>query len=260
MSSVDFPGRSTLNAEAVLIADLDGTLLSVNSFPLWASYMLKGRFAGLTRKERLDLCMGAARTLAARKLLRRSHAATKYALQQLWSLALSRDITEEALRNLNATLLAQVRPNLSGLMAALRDQQLDAILATSAAGEYARPLGKDLGFTHILTTPPAMESDRRENGGERKRDRVLGLLRALRWEKRLRVFMTDHEEDLPLIRECQTILWFGAPEDMESVQVRAPWSRLIACREIPEAAIMRLIGSRSQPLRPVPKHSLINRQ
>ena len=37
----------------LLIFDLDGTLLSVNSYPHWVRYLLTGRFDGLDKKERL---------------------------------------------------------------------------------------------------------------------------------------------------------------------------------------------------------------
>ena len=45
MSFADSPGRSTSKADPVFIFDLDGTLISVNSFPHWVIYMLRGKFA-----------------------------------------------------------------------------------------------------------------------------------------------------------------------------------------------------------------------
>jgi phosphoserine phosphatase len=242
MCSAGSPGLSTLKTDAILIFDLDGTLLSVNSFPYWARYMLTGHFEGLSLMERLGLSLRSSQILLERKLLRRNHYRAKRQLQTLWGRALEKDSKQAALRNLCAFLQNHIRPNMQSLMTAIAARQVDALLATSAAGEYAQELGKALGFTHILATPLCSESDDLENRGERKRDRVLSLLAAQGWDHRPRIFFTDHAEDVPLIRECQRTLWFGSDENATSLQASLPQIKIIACRNTLDKEILRLAG------------------
>lgn len=243
MCSAASPGRSTSRADPLLIFDLDGTILSVNSFPHWARYMLAGRFVGLNAAQRLALSLQTSGVLLQRKLLGHSHYLTKRRLQRLWAYSLQKDANQIALHHLSAKLQDYVRPNLRGLMERVASGNVDALLATSAAGEYARGLGAALGFSHVLTTPLCTESDRMENCKERKRDRVLSLLEAQGWNDRLRIFFTDHEEDLPLIRACHRTLWFGRDEDAAALKKRMPQAEIIACGNKHYDDIVRLACS-----------------
>ena len=238
------PGPWTLRTDPLLIFDLDGTILSVNSFPHWVRYMLTGHFVGLTASQRLALSLRTGSILLKRKLLKHSHYETKRRLQALWRQSLEKDANEIALHDLSAHLQDYVRPNLSGVMELVARKQVDALLATSAAGEYAQGLGSKLGFTHILTTPLCTEPDELENSRERKRDRVLTMLQQRGWNSRPRIFFTDHEEDLPLIRECDRTLWFGRDEEAERLQQQLPDVELIACGNRPEAHIVQLASGR----------------
>jgi phosphoserine phosphatase len=242
MCSADSPGRSTLKTDAVLIFDLDGTVLSVNSFPYWALYMLTGHFAGLGKKERLRLSFRTFAILLKRKILRHSHYRTKYLLQGLWTESVKNDTNQVAMHAVITILQNYVRPNLQTLLAAVKAGEIDALLATSAAGEYAQALGKTLGFQHILTTPLCTEADKRENCKVQKRDRALALLEELGWRNRPRILFTDHAEDLPLIQECQRTLWFGRYEELAAIQAQAPKTRVVFGRTAPETEILRLAG------------------
>jgi phosphoserine phosphatase len=241
MCSADSPGRSTLKTEAVWIFDLDGTILSVNSFPYWARYMLIGHFDGLNALERLALFLRTSQALTERKLLGQNHYHTKRKLQKLWSHSLKKDVGQAAAQRLSTLLQAYIRPNMQSLMETVASRQADALLATAAAGEYALGLGKALGFTHILATPLCTDSDTLENCAERKRDRVLSLLAAQEWNHRKRILFTDHEEDLPLIDQCHRTLWFGRDEDVRTIQERVPQAEIVACRHLPDAQIRRLV-------------------
>src|SRR5579863_7618220 len=104
MSSADSSGHSIPKAEAVWIFDLDGTILSVNSFRLWVRAMLLGRFGGLSYSERILLSLRTARALAERKLLGKSHVSIRQTLQGLWADALKKDADQVALRGLHQNL------------------------------------------------------------------------------------------------------------------------------------------------------------
>ncbi len=238
MSSADSPGRSISSAEPVLIFDLDGTILTVNSFPHWVQKMLFGHFGNLTGVKRVLLSAQAARILAERKLLRHSHATCKRRFQLLWT----RQNTPQAVVEMTESLYRYVRPNLKSLLELVAQNKTEAILATAAAGEYAQSLGSKLGFLHILTTPLCTDQDTLENCKERKRDRVISMLAALGLGERKRIFFTDHEEDLPLIRECQVTLWFGDDRKIPEIKAQVPQAEIIACRGLPSAEIMKLAG------------------
>ena len=75
----------TSTADPVWLFDLDGTLLEVNSFPLWVSQMLIGELPHLTLAARLSLSLRCAAAIAGRKVLRQSHVRFKRKLQRLWA-------------------------------------------------------------------------------------------------------------------------------------------------------------------------------
>jgi phosphoserine phosphatase len=235
MYSADSLGRLTSKTDAVLIFDLDETILSVNSFPYWAKYILAGHFNGLSRRERLALSLRTARILLERKIFRYSHGHAKRQLQLLWTQALEKDPENRALHALNARLLERVRPNMQTLIHMVMAEQIDAILATSAAGEYAQNLGEALGFTR------AIASDTEEARGERKCQRVMEMIDTLGWNGRRRIFFTDHEEDWPMIYQCHRVFWFGTMEDAATMQAHSPWAEIIPCHNKTADEIMQLV-------------------
>ncbi len=133
MSSAAFTGPST-SENPVLIFDLDGTILSVNSFRLWVMYLLIGRF-GLGLVRRAALTARTAAIMAGRKLLRQSHADTKRRLQRLWSEAVAHENHAVAEAGLLAGLKHAVRPMLQPVLALAGGETVDAVLTTAAVSE-----------------------------------------------------------------------------------------------------------------------------
>src|SRR5262245_17880729 len=72
------------DTEPVLIVDLDGTVLRINSFPRWARRLALARFGHLPLRARLRVGCRAALMLAARKLHLIGHEQLKWRLQHLW--------------------------------------------------------------------------------------------------------------------------------------------------------------------------------
>ena len=219
----------------VLIFDLDGTVLSVNSFPYWARYMLSGAFAGLSGPERLALSFKTAGVLFNRKILGHSHCDTKRRLQMLWAQALEKDAAKMALYNFNVVLHGHLRPNLRRLVAMVAERKADALLATSASEAYAHEFGRSLGFMHVLASGEV------ENRAEAKRDNVLAMLAALGWSDQPRIFFTDHMEDLPLIRQCLKTFWVGSDDEAAAIRAVAPQANIVASRDLPASEIMQLL-------------------
>jgi phosphoserine phosphatase len=224
--------RGSIPPGGVVVFDLDGTVLAVNSFPLWVMRMLRGRFPRLPVWRRIVVALQTARALAARKAGMISHETLKWRLQRLWQDAVRGD-SGAAERDLVHHLGDFVRPEMAEMLAAVADGRLEAVLATAAAADYAEGLGRSLGFRHILATPRQREEGSPSTVGVRKRDAVLHFLEKHGWGDRPIVFFTDHIEDLPLILRSHTVYWFGKEEER----------RVMAARLLPQG-ITLLPGAR----------------
>jgi phosphoserine phosphatase len=200
-------------SEPVWLFDLDGTVIDVNSFPLWVKEFLLGRFPHLSAPARLSIAARGAVAVALRKLLRQSHFGFKRSLQRVWADVHGIVGDDSAATPLVERLLAQVRPELRSLLDEVAAGRIDAVLTTAAAAEYAMPLARRLGFRHAIATPAGGRSEIADNVGETKRDRTLAYLEAQGWSARPRIFFTDHRDDLPLMRASTGLVWFGAEED-----------------------------------------------
>jgi phosphoserine phosphatase len=229
----------TSTAEPVWLFDLDGTLLEVNSFPLWVSQLLTGGLPHLTRPARLGLSLRCAAAIAERKVLRLSHVRFKRRLQRLWKSAAADDSAAAA--PLIERLLSHVRPSFKGLLADVAAGRVDALLTTAAAAEYALPLARQLGFRHIIATPAGGLEHELDNVGEAKRDRTLAYLAARGWEHRTRIFFTDHCDDLPLIRECHAVVWLGNDHDYGRVRGECGGRELLCARTLAADALHRWV-------------------
>jgi phosphoserine phosphatase len=229
-----------------LIFDLDGTVLSVNSFRLWAAQMAWARYPHLGVRRRLCFGLCAAGALAARKSGLISHETLKRRLQSVWQAAIAHDggLSERALV---AQLVRFVRPELAPLLVAVAAGVVDGVLATAAAADYAEGLGRVLGFQHVLATPRRRRpGETRDNVGPAKRDAVLSFLASRGWHGRNLVLFTDHKDDLPLIRVSRTVYWFGPDAERQVLARMAPdaslrpgaLSREVLARSLNPSALM----------------------
>jgi phosphoserine phosphatase len=211
----------------MLILDLDGTILSVNSFRRWVFYLVRARFPHLGAAARLRVACATLKALSERKMQLTGHETLKWRLQQLWQRATEGDggLGE---RGFVEDLMRYVRPELVPLLQQVAAGEVEAVMATAAAGDYAYGLGRTLGFTHILATHPTRAADDPSNVGERKRQAVLDFIAERGWQDEPRILFTDHEDDLPLIRVCQTVYWFGSETAGAAIQRMVPEIRLHA--------------------------------
>ena len=223
----DWPGRPA----PVLVIDLDGTVLRVNSFPHWVLFLMFGPIRGVGIVRRIRLSLRAARLLLLRKLQRIDHGALFAGLQLAWS-ELPAPATDLRIDPLQTKLLREVRPNLRPLLEMVASGRVDAVLATAAAGDYACGLGRRLGFRHVLATPPARPSIAPINAGARKRDAVLAFLECAGWAGRPLILLTDHIDDLPLMRLCTRVCWFGPAEHAQAAIDANGATDFVLCRTL----------------------------
>ena len=234
----------TVANEAVVICDLDGTILRVNSFPRWISHLIAGPLPGVHLRARAMLSSRVLWSLTRRKLRRIDH---RHFLREV-QIALD-DVagtdSDAVLRCMRSRLRRCVRDNVEFLLGEIEMGKTDAVLATAAAGEYASCFGRELGFRHVLTTPALLPSDKPINVGVRKLERVLEFLAERDWDHRPLVLLTDHVDDLPLIRHCGFVAWFGPDAQMDLAMRLAGDATFVACRQLDATTLSRTLDELS---------------
>ena len=228
----------------VLICDLDGTILSGNSFPLWIIYLMVGRLPEFGLRARVTLSLRVQRLLLHRRLGRIGHARLMREVQQAWHVA-SRGAPGSAADRVPTLLRRRVRPAFEPVLQQIAAGEVDAVLATAAAAEYARPLGSLLGFRHVLTTRSRLAPDGQLNRGAEKLRRVRELLDARQWSGRSRVLLTDHIDDLPLLQHCHAVGWFGSAEMLSRVRAETKGVYFVDCRWLDATTLPRALATLS---------------
>jgi phosphoserine phosphatase len=228
----------------VLICDLDGTILQSNSFPLWITYLMFGHLPGHGVRARMMLSLRVQKLLLQRRLGRIDHVRLMRGVQLAWHEA-NHAVAAGAADRVPALLQRQVRPAFEPVLQQIAAGEIDAVLATAAAGEYALPLGARLGFRHVLATPCRLPPDGALNHGGQKLRCVLQFLADRQWERRLRVLLTDHLDDLLLVQQCHAVGWFGSAEMLARAVAAAKFVRFVDCRSLTAPALSRAIAALS---------------
>lgn len=221
-------------ADPVYVFDLDETVLTINSFPRWVTFLATGRARSLSLPRRLMMAGATAAALAERKLFKAPHARFKGKLQGIWKWGAGQ-AGAEALDGFTQAMLAHRRDNLQDLVSQAANGRIDAILATAAVEEYAAPLAQRLGFAQWIATPAGAATGG-ENVGARKRETVLERMQMLGWQERPIYLLTDHRDDIPLVGVSERVAWFGSNEEMARIASDHP-SRFLAARTAPASAI-----------------------
>jgi phosphoserine phosphatase len=226
----------------VLIFDLDGTILRTNSFPLWVVYLAIGRIPELELRQRVSLSMQTMRLLLSRKIGQLGHDELQRRLQLVWQAAIAGGRLPMTNRY-EDRLLRRVRPNLGALLHLMVERQFDAVLATAAAADYAEPLGRRLGFEHVLATRTDRIAGEPANAGASKRRSVGDFLRQAGWCERSLILFTDHLDDLPLSLDCDVVCWFGSAGRLAKARAMAGKSGFVHCRDMsPEMLQATVLG------------------
>lgn len=221
----------------VLVFDLDDTILCCNSFPLWTLFLMTGRLRGVGAGRRALLSLRAASLLLWRKAGRLSHDEFQRGLQAAWQAATigsDADLTSR----FEAKLLRRVRANLRPCLDLVVERRLDAVLATAAAADYAEAFGRHLGFRHILATRSGRAAGEPPNSGAMKRQGVVAFLHDIGWYGRPLILFTDHIDDLPLIRACGVVCWFGSAESLSALDAMVEETRFIHCRDMTDEQVL----------------------
>lgn len=179
------------DAGKALIADMDGTVLTVNSWRIFSKAVLVellrlGRFAKAARLVILIL---------KKKLGRIEHREVKYNFGRA-----SQEFGQQFFDRIIAGIKAFENREAMDFIRQKKADGMTIVLASAAAGEYAFRLGRELMFDYVIATPEAGAelSDYRECKGAEKVRHVNNLLEEFHLSPA--IVMTDHWHDLPLMQ------------------------------------------------------------
>lgn len=217
--------------DPVLVFDLDGTVLHLNSFPVWVVFLALGGARGLSVGQQLKVTALTLRLVMLRKLGRINHTILMRRMQELWQFTTAGD-GGAAARRLAKLLSRTARRNLAPAITLVSESTLDGVLATAAAEDYAVALSQRLGLQNVLATQSLRATDEPENTGAHKRDRLRAWLHARGWSGRPLIFFNDHLADMPLMRECSIVCWVGSRQALKQARREAANVRFVDCRKL----------------------------
>jgi phosphoserine phosphatase len=195
-----------------VLVDLDGTLVSVNTFHHWIAHILVRGLSGIPLHKRT-----AARTTVLALCVRRalgviSHDDFKRGIQLAWAAAVSDTgptWEQEEIGRFVHRIRSYIDPRVWSLLMDFRAQGAITLLTTAAPAEYAECLGRELGFTTSVPTPRALDSTWSNNAKHAKLSRSRLALERLSATGQMAV-LTDHIDDLPLMQAADIVFLVGS--------------------------------------------------
>lgn len=173
----------------MVIVDLDGTLLTRNSFHIFTRFLLRKA----VRRHSVANIIRIASLCSYRKLHAISHRRLKWELMRL----ADKLLTQADFDRLAESMLAYVNPRVADFV---KGRQW--ILATAASAEYVAPLSQLLGCqTYISTKRP--DSMRFEDYLEARGEEKLRLTKQRLNGADIDIALTDHIDDLPLLKAAK---------------------------------------------------------
>lgn len=178
-----------------IVVDLDGSLVKANTFQRYVAFAAGSALSA----GRLDIAAALSWWVSLRKCRCVTHGRMKR--QVLWKTRSFMD--GRRLEGFVDTLMDDVNARVREILEAGRGRGYYVCLSTAAPESYARIISGRLGLDGYCASPVPADGDGgwRENVREAKRDNTLGFLRERGVE--MSVLVTDHHDDLPLLRESK---------------------------------------------------------
>jgi phosphoserine phosphatase len=203
---------------STVVVDLDGTLVRVNTFPMW----IKSLFGRSLRSLRLLTFLRLLWYVVSRKILgTTSHETFKSQVDRL-------PVPSSWITEFTQSLQSCMRPDVVAAIAALHPSRI--VLATAAPSVYAKemPNISPLPFDEVLCSHQE-GANYVNNSRGRKRDGVLKYLNARVAGESEFVLFTDHCDDLELARIAAEIyLCHPGAADLECFRAAGLRFHLIA--------------------------------
>ncbi len=191
----------------LLIIDLDGTFVSVNTFHKWMIFVAKQALKKLGLKALSKILY----TIALRAFKRINHAQMKYAILEVSE----KLVTDKEIEIFVNTLEPYVHLNILKIL----EEKNISILATAAPLIYAKAIKEKYGFDYVIATSPTSIKPWKENLKEEKKKNLLALLKEEDIRASQSILYTDHHDDLPLMRYAnETYLVGDSKETLEKIE------------------------------------------
>lgn len=174
-----------------VVVDLDGTLLSVNSFREYVLYVVKESL----RTGRVGVLLPVMWNVVLRILRVMPHSVMKCRVLEKSSLFMD----AARLSRFVDKLLLQVNADVEAMCEKYRSRGYYILLATAAPVSYSEIISCRMGFDGCCATPlPLPELKWHENARNHKRESVLQHLSSM--NASVAVVITDHHDDIPLMK------------------------------------------------------------
>lgn len=152
------------NSNNIAVIDLDGTLLTVNSWHYFLRFLIK-------KALRHNLLQ--ASWLAMLALLRKAKIISHSTIKYRYMLAAKRLLNDSDIEAFADDMSRYLNPDVVKLIADKRANGSTILLATAAAGEYAVAISRKANIDNIIATPPAEHGKTyTQTAGNRKADLV----------------------------------------------------------------------------------------
>jgi phosphoserine phosphatase len=197
---------------SIVLVDLDGTLVPINTFHHWIVHIVVRGLSGLPLRKRITIRIAVLALCLRRTLGVISHDGFKRGIQLAWAAAI-RDVDpgweEEKIGRFVYRIRSHIDPRVWSLIMDFRSRGAITLLTTAAPAEYAECLGRQLGFTESVATPRALEPTWSNNSKDLKLWRSRLALERLCAAGQMAV-LTDHIDDLPLMRVADIVFLVGS--------------------------------------------------
>lgn len=174
----------------VVVADLDGTVLTVNSWRIFSKRVV----IELAHRKKYWKASGLISKMLLKKLRILEHREVKY-----YFCKEAQKLGNDFINEIVSEIIGYKNQEVLSIIKKLVQKGVKTILATAAAGEYAKLLGKQLGFDYVICTPEAEASIDQylETRGSQKVEEIRKLID--RENLRVSTVISDHWHDLPLL-------------------------------------------------------------
>ncbi|MDQ7084907.1 MAG: HAD family hydrolase [Sulfurovum sp.] len=185
----------------IIVIDLDGTFVSVNTFHKWM------KFVALKSLQKLYLIsiIKIFWIIFRRAIKSINHGQMKFAILKISEKTMSALDIEDFVKSLDKYVHQDILKH-------LKNPNYMTILATAAPQIYAKKIQEVYAFNYEVSTPVSSQTPWKENLKETKKQNVLKLLKEERLSLNIDILFTDHHDDLPLMKYAKETYLVGASE------------------------------------------------
>ena len=188
-------------SKKIVVIDLDGTFVSVNTFHKWMIFIAKQAF----KKYAFITLLKIFYIIILRALKKINHAQMKFAILKISEVFICDDEIDIFIKSLDNYVHKEI-------LTLIKSQEYITILATAAPQIYAKKLSEVYGFDYEISTPSTSSKVWKENLREEKKKNLIALLKKENLGLEVERLYTDHHDDLPLMEYAKVTYLVNASE------------------------------------------------